>query len=672
MNRKEIRTFRENGIWNIAVGIDGSGTEVILQLDPARPVRMKNKQHDLSAELLPILSVLDDDIKVSFMTDIRNKVFIKQAPAVQDALQALLSYELVDGTAFSLTRLKQLSDRTDDKLHIVVMDNLDSLLEKYGVIVTTLLRKIQQKHCVILAETGMNRYKDFLKQFFPVVLDESSFTLYEADKDSFWYFDRLYRRAVVDIFKAGRESELSDEEKTELCEWAISLKTDRKTFIKLFESADKEVLKQDDLIYDSIRSGSSWMLEELFKAGLKLSEYDSWTTIERLMIDMSTDRNFEEHINVLKKYYPAWFTSPVHGFYLLFFFLKNAFHNDYLVPDNDYGSENYWKHLDAEKTTMFRCLLANVHPDSPYGHDDCRENLLHAAVEHSEYLHSLFTEVAELGIALDTLNEYGKAALHQSTKQEDTFMTEKLIRIGTDINVRDSDGSTPLFNANLENIRILLAAGADTTIRNNEELTSFMHAVDEFMYKDEELEQLYLLAESYDENICTREGRNGLMKAAYVEIFDKKLYQLLLERTSDINRKDKSGRTFLYYLVENVTSGNEEFITEALNAGADPSVRLPDGSSIIHALSGRNILEKDEYLKIIRLLPEELLDSQAQNGNTALHLAVMHDEVQLVLALLEAGASKYIRNNDGKYPDDLPTTSRWKARIRKYLSRSYC
>ena len=60
-------------------------------------------------------------------------------------------------------------------------------------------------------------------------------------------------------------------------------------------------------------------------------------------------------------------------------------------------------------------------------------------------------------------------------------MAEYLTKHGTNLNLQDSNGSTPLIRAiregNLEHIQYLLKKGADITLQDNEKHTAFMRAV---------------------------------------------------------------------------------------------------------------------------------------------------------------------------------------------------
>lgn len=665
MSNEHIKTFRENGCWNIAVGHDKDGKELIISLDPARPVKLTRDYSDLIPTLLPVLLSLDDEIEVSLLQAGRYGFSIEDAPKIYEILQSLVNYELVQSNNYSLTKLKKLSMKKDTSLSVVIIYNLEHLLKEYGVIATILLKEIKNKNCFIIASYDGNEYKEFADSFFKIKLDCSDYTFYEAAEHAD-DFNRLLNHSIVKLCTEDQISSLSMEEQEDLIFHTMIVETDREIFRDIIRKSDKTLMEIDKIIIHSVEIGPKWMLEEVLDAGLRFKK-DAEESIYHLMIYMSSDRYFKYHIDVLKKYYPEWFSSPFTGFYLLYCFLKNAFHNDGLVI---IGTEEYDQQLDEIKSDMFSYLLSQVHPESPYGHDEDMRTLLDAAIMHSEKKHKLFSIICDLGINVNTIDEWGRTPLFSAAEYDDPFMAEKIISEGAEVNCRDVDGNTPLFNASYACTKLLLEKGADPSLMNEEHHTPLMHFIYEYIGKENELERLLVLAEHYDESLTDEGGRNSFMAAAYAMVFEEKLFDKLLERTKDINMKDNEGKTLLFYIIENIDRGESTYVEKALAAGADPFVILDNGRSAIHSLAGRNMLDRDDYIKLIRMLPESIREIQDNDGNTALHLAVMNNELQLIIALLlTTFDSRDARNKDGKTPYEL-ATGRWQTKIKKYF-RTY-
>ena len=70
-----------------------------------------------------------------------------------------------------------------------------------------------------------------------------------------------------------------------------------------------------------------------------------------------------------------------------------------------------------------------------------------------------------------TTSDYSATALFNAILKSRMSLLESLLRTGVDVNIRNSDGMTPLMAAassgNLEMIRLLLDKGADTSVVNN-------------------------------------------------------------------------------------------------------------------------------------------------------------------------------------------------------------
>ena len=78
--------------------------------------------------------------------------------------------------------------------------------------------------------------------------------------------------------------------------------------------------------------------------------------------------------------------------------------------------------------------------------------------------------------AINQKDEHGYTFLHRGVKLNDIQEIEKLIKFGADVNSQCRCGNTPLHGAvwgcRHAVIRLLLKAGADTTIRNNDGYTA--------------------------------------------------------------------------------------------------------------------------------------------------------------------------------------------------------
>lgn len=111
--------------------------------------------------------------------------------------------------------------------------------------------------------------------------------------------------------------------------------------------------------------------------------------------------------------------------------------------------------------------------------------------------------------------------------------------------------------------------------------------------------------------------------------------RLLIEHNSNVNSMDFMGRTTILHAVD---SHNDEAVRILLEAGADPNPQVPEGlfrSSPLKAASFGGLA------KMVELLLEfgANIDAYNPEGQTALHAAVISQNVECAGLLLEAGAS---------------------------------
>lgn len=119
-----------------------------------------------------------------------------------------------------------------------------------------------------------------------------------------------------------------------------------------------------------------------------------------------------------------------------------------------------------------------------------------------------------------------------------------------------------------------------------------------------------------------------------------------IKKGEDVNFQDEDGLTALlnasYY-------GFLESVKILLDAGADVSIKGNDGTSAVIMLAYRKRKSSDDD-KILDLLISKGsdIDSQDNDGSTALSFAVASDDKNLVKILLSRGASVDVKDNDGQ------------------------
>lgn len=141
------------------------------------------------------------------------------------------------------------------------------------------------------------------------------------------------------------------------------------------------------------------------------------------------------------------------------------------------------------------------------------------------------------------------------------------------------------------------------------------------------------------------EGQTVLMlmakKGNYIAV------KALIILGADVNRKDKNGRTAIFYAINDCG----ETLTLLTKAGANIKEKDIDGCTVLHysVLRSQNQFSDDCLVKTLLELGIEV-DVQDNEGSTPLMYALDAAPVSTVETLLEKGADVNIQNNDGYTP----------------------
>lgn len=119
---------------------------------------------------------------------------------------------------------------------------------------------------------------------------------------------------------------------------------------------------------------------------------------------------------------------------------------------------------------------------------------------------------------------------------------------------------------------------------------------------------------------------------------------VLLEKGVDVNTRNVGGETALRIAAMNNDLPTTRFLLEK---GADPTMSDNHGKSPLSRAAGQGF---NALLKLLLSTPGIDVDAQKVDGDTALRLAVMNNQVESTRLLLEAGANPNIQNGDGNTP----------------------
>src|SRR6185312_2558900 len=225
------------------------------------------------------------------------------------------------------------------------------------------------------------------------------------------------------------------------------------------------------------------------------------------------------------------------------------------------------------------------------------------------------------GAAVSAANEDGATPLHLACTNRSATMVDRLVAAGADVNARLMNGESVLMSCSRsgepKTVKTLLAHGADVNVKEKaHNQTALMWAAAE---KHPEVVRLLIDAKadvrarssSYPTTVVGEQTqKSGREKLNYTVI--------------------RGGMTPILFAAR---SGDVESAKMLLAAGADANDAQPDGMSalVLAAHSGSGAVAE-------LLLDKDARPNSDEIGYTALHAAVLRDDLSLVKALLAHGA----------------------------------
>lgn len=274
------------------------------------------------------------------------------------------------------------------------------------------------------------------------------------------------------------------------------------------------------------------------------------------------------------------------------------------------------------------------------------------------------------GALPDRAQVYGQTALSYAASEQRLDIVERLLAAGADPEPFDEWGDTPLRSAaahgNLGLLDMLTAAGAHVQPR-----ASGRHPLHAAVYNGHFEAAQWLVARAA--NLDAREpGRTTALHEA-IERDQAELALALLAAGCevDVQTSDEQRVTPLILATK---KGDVELVRALLERGADPHVKDADGQSAIDHASYRDELAQlfpagsggpRSFERVERELPallravhegdfaaleaalDEGVDATNYRGDTALMLATAYGRVDMVDALLDAGANVQAKNAMG-------------------------
>ena len=234
------------------------------------------------------------------------------------------------------------------------------------------------------------------------------------------------------------------------------------------------------------------------------------------------------------------------------------------------------------------------------------------------------------------------SALHLAAHRGDIDKVRSSLEKGTNVDVRDEAGHTPLYYAasagQMHVVEFLISKGAEVDAKDNRGgETPLFYAGDAGWRNVAEL----LIAKGADVNARGSERSGALESAAWLGRGD--VAELLIAEGADVNAKDNWGYIPLHAAV---SSGLVEVAELLIAKGSDPNAKTEWGETPLHSAI------KSGQTHMLEVLIAKGADVNAKDkwGKTPLHYAVAEGNRDMVELLIAKGANVNAKDNNGQTP----------------------
>ena len=295
---------------------------------------------------------------------------------------------------------------------------------------------------------------------------------------------------------------------------------------------------------------------------------------------------------------------------------------------------------DAEQAVEL-VLNDGVDINAPASHNDYTALLQASRSSSIQFIETLI----DLGADVDIQRTESKATpVLSATKWHNYLAASLFLRYGTNVNVQDNDGKTPLLWAVIlgsENlVRLLLQHNADVNIQDIGGYTPLYWSL--VLRSEENLVTLFL-EHNADLNIQDIFGCTALHQL--VKEGNTNLVRLLLEHNADVNIQDSHGKTPLH---QSVIEGDENLVGLLLTHNADVNIHDNDGCTALHLSVLQSHINQRKILDTLVKHEAQNINTCDAKGLTPLHTAVRSGNAQAVKKLVDLGADISVVKTDKK------------------------
>lgn len=242
----------------------------------------------------------------------------------------------------------------------------------------------------------------------------------------------------------------------------------------------------------------------------------------------------------------------------------------------------------------------------------------------------------------------------------------RLFEAGASRLARDRDGDTALglaARAGREEIVAALLAGASETERRQIDLADARGATPLMLalHAGREAAARRLLDAGAAVEAADQQGETALSEAAFAG--QEALGEALLAKGAKPDARDRFGKTPICYAA---ARGAVRLVTALLDAGVDANARYGgDLTALMWAAGHPDLTATERAVSTVKALIARGagLDLVDDRGRSALAIAAGLNRFETARALLEAGASKALRDKGGLTAADLAATPQMKALV---------
>lgn len=274
--------------------------------------------------------------------------------------------------------------------------------------------------------------------------------------------------------------------------------------------------------------------------------------------------------------------------------------------------------------------------------DDQGRTALHYSVFLGDW--NIALQLIEAGSDIFTRTKQEVSLLHTVAIHGDNNFIEELINRGVKVNTYDHLENTPLHYAalydNAFTIYYLVKKGANIDYSNSEGETPLHHAA---LKGNNDCVEALLNLDS-DINRVNIKGESALHYS--IKSKDKNTVITLLKNGIDTNICSYNG-TALHYAVHDYN-----VLLDLVIFGVDASLKDQHNRTVYHELAKTS---SDDKERIIKLMLQHNVDinHQDNDGNTALHIAAMHQQYEMMNLLIKNGIDENIRNKYNQKASDV-------------------